>query len=220
MSIQIWPSILTADFGDLKNELIKIKASGCKGVHLDVMDNHFVPNLTFGPAVIKKIRTLTDLPLDAHLMVYNPQSLIEPMVDAGVQLLSIHVEADLHLFRTLDTIKKAGMKAGVALNPGTPINSITECLDWIDFVLIMTVEPGFGGQSFIPSMVKKIKELYDIIKLRRLNIAIEVDGGINEQTVKSVADAGATMLVSGSAFFNAANPAEYVKNLKYPKQLI
>ncbi len=207
--IVIAPSLLAADFSKLREEIIEIEKCGAEYLHLDVMDGNFVPNISFGAPVISSIRKHTSIVFDVHLMVEEPDRIIKDMVDAGADIITVHAEACKHLNRTLQLIKSYGKKTGVALNPSTPIEMIKHDLDNIDMVLIMTVNPGFGGQTFIESMVKKIKELRNLNK----NIDIEVDGGINAETSKSVKEAGANILVAGSYVFNG-NYEDKIKSLR------
>ena len=207
--IVIAPSLLAADFSKLREEIIEIEKCGAEYLHLDVMDGNFVPNISFGAPVISSIRKHTSIVFDVHLMVEEPDRIIKDMVDAGADIITVHAEACKHLNRTLQLIKSYGKKTGVALNPSTPIEMIKHDLNNIDMVLIMTVNPGFGGQTFIESMVKKIKELRNLNK----DIDIEVDGGINAETSQSVKEAGANILVAGSYVFNG-NYEDKIKSLK------
>ncbi|MGI6122846.1 MAG: ribulose-phosphate 3-epimerase [Acetivibrionales bacterium] len=212
--IKVAPSILSADFSVLGEEIKKIENSKADMVHIDVMDGHFVPNITIGPLVVSAIRPLTKLTLDVHLMINEPDRYLEAFKDAGADIITVHAEAAHHLDRVVSQIRKMGLKAGVSLNPSTPETAVEYVLDKIDMILIMTVNPGFGGQSFIEGMVEKIARLRKTISERNLNIDIEVDGGINENTVSKVTDAGANILVAGSAFFNSKDPKAFVKLLK------
>ncbi|MFC4320226.1 ribulose-phosphate 3-epimerase [Litchfieldia salsa] len=200
--VKIAPSILSADFSKLGEEIKDVERGGADLIHVDVMDGHFVPNITIGPLVVDAIRPVTDLPLDVHLMIENPDQFIPDFAKAGADYITVHVEACRHLHRTINLIKSFGVKAGVVLNPATPIESIKHIIEEIDMVLFMTVNPGFGGQSFIASVLPKMKELSTIIKEKGLNVEIEVDGGVNEQTAKLCVEAGATILVAGSAVYN------------------
>jgi len=200
--IQIAPSILAANFAKLGEEVKDVERAGAKLIHIDVMDGHFVPNISFGSIVLDAIRPLTDLPLDVHLMIENPDQYIEQFAKAGADYITVHVEACRHLHRTIQLIRSYGVKPGVVLNPHTPIETIQHILEDIDMVLFMTVNPGFGGQKFIHSVVPKIEALSTIIKERNLDIAIEIDGGINVETIVPCAKAGATIFVAGSAIYS------------------
>lgn len=212
--IKISPSILSADFSKLGDEVIKVAAAGADLIHIDVMDGHFVPNLTFGVPVIKDLRKVTALPFDVHLMVENPQDYIALLAQIGTEMVTFHVEAENHLHKAVQLIKENGMKAGIALNPGTALASLEGILADVDMVLLMTVNPGFGGQTFIPSVLNKISKLKQMIVAQNLSIDIEVDGGINKETSKSVIEAGANILVAGSAVYAAADTAGAIKELR------
>lgn len=200
--IKIAPSILAADFAKLGEEVKEVELAGAELIHIDVMDGHFVPNISFGSIVLDAIRPLTNLPLDVHLMIENPDQYIEQFAKAGADYITVHVEACRHLHRTIQLIRSYGVKPGVVLNPHTPIESIQHVLEDIDMVLFMTVNPGFGGQKFIHSVVPKVEALATIIKERGLNIEIEIDGGINAETIVPCAKAGATIFVAGSAIYS------------------
>lgn len=202
MMIQIAPSILAANFAKLGEEVKEVEQAGAQLIHIDVMDGHFVPNISFGSIVLDAIRPLTKLPLDVHLMIENPDQYIEQFAKAGADYITVHVEACRHLHRTIQLIRSFGVKAGVVLNPHTPIESIQHILEDIDMVLLMTVNPGFGGQKFIHSVVPKIEALSTIIKERGLDIAIEIDGGITAETIVPCAQAGETIFVAGSAIYS------------------
>lgn len=210
MTIKISPSILSADFSILKEEIEKI--TDADYIHIDVMDGNFVPNLTFGAKLIKDIRKYTNKPFDVHLMVNNPENYIDSMVDAGADIITIHYESCIHVDRVLDTIKKSGVKAGLTIVPSTHESVLTYLLDKLDLVLVMSVNPGFGGQKFISSQLEKIKNIKKMIGNRP--IEIEVDGGINETTAKLAVDAGADVLVAGSYVFGASDYNEAIDKLK------
>jgi ribulose-phosphate 3-epimerase len=212
--IKIAPSILSADFAKLAEEIKDVENGGADYIHVDVMDGHFVPNITIGPLIVEAIRPGTKLPLDVHLMIEQPDLYINEFVRAGADIITVHVEACKHLHRTIQLIKSFGIKAGVVLNPHTPVESIQHILEEIDMVLFMTVNPGFGGQAFIPQVLPKIKQLSDIIKEKQLPIEIEVDGGINEQTAKQCVEAGATVLVAGSAIYNKVDRHQAIQSLR------
>jgi len=213
-TIEIAPSILSADFARLAQEIEKVEGAGADLIHLDVMDGHFVPNMTIGLPVVASIRKITRLPLDAHLMIDNPGQYLDGFIEAGINWLSVHVEADVHLDRTLRHLRQHGVRAGVALNPATPLSSLEEILPLADFVLIMTVNPGFGGQKFIPSMLKKINRLREIIVSNSYRARIEVDGGIGPDNLRDILSAGAEVIVAGSAIFGSKDAACAVRDMK------
>jgi ribulose-phosphate 3-epimerase len=200
-TIQLAPSILSADFANLAHEIERAELGGANLLHLDIMDGHFVPNLTIGPPVVASIRKVTGLPLDAHLMVEEPSKYVKDLAVAGANWISVHVEADQHLQRTIRHIQEQGIRAGVAINPGTSLSTLEEVLQIADYVLVMTVNPGFGGQSFIPETLKKIRKLREQITSNCYHALVEVDGGIGLDNLKDVLDAGAEMIVAGSAVF-------------------
>lgn len=212
--IKLAPSILSADFARLLEDVKKVENAGCEYLHIDVMDGHFVPNITLGPGIVKSLRKDVNMVFDAHLMIENPDAYIKDFVDAGADLITVHQEACIHLHRTIQNIKSYNIKAGVAINPATSIESIKHVLPLVDMVLIMTVNPGFGGQSFIESMIVKIKELKDIINKQNLNIDIQVDGGVKPDNIKKVVQAGANIIVAGSAIFNSDDIESTVKLLR------
>ena len=212
--IKIAPSILSADFARLRDEIQRIEHAA-DWLHVDVMDGHFVPNVTIGPPVVRAIKKYTNLPLDVHLMMTNPDDFIPLFADSGANILTVHVEVCHHLHRTLAEIKKRGMKAGISLNPATSLSLIDEILGDVEMILIMTVNPGFGGQKFIPASLSKIRRLRQQLEERQLpQIEIEVDGGISAANIREVAEAGATVFVAGSAVFESPDPAETIQKMK------
>jgi ribulose-phosphate 3-epimerase len=211
--IELAPSILAADFARLADEIRAVELGGAGLLHMDVMDGHFVPNLTIGPPLIASVRKVTRLPLDCHLMVENPNDFIPAFRDAGADWISVHQEACIHLHRSLELIKHHDCMAGVVLNPATPIETLTEILDMVDYVLIMSVNPGFGGQKFIRHSLQKIARLATMRLQRGLNFRIEVDGGVSLETVADVVRAGAEILVAGSAVFGSGNPKEQAQKM-------
>lgn len=212
--IKIAPSILSADFIRLGEEIRAAEAAGADMLHLDVMDGHFVPNITIGPMVVDAIRKTTNLPLDVHLMIEEPDKFLNDFINPGSDYITVHIEASVHLHRTIQRIKEKGVRAGVSLNPATPLSSIEHILPDVDMVLLMSVNPGFGGQKFIPDILNKTKKLKKIIKQRKLNVLIEVDGGVKLDNAAGVAKAGADILVMGSAFFSSGDYREYMKKLR------
>ncbi len=212
--IKLAPSILSADFARLLEDVKKVEKAGCEYLHIDVMDGHFVPNITLGPAIVKSLRRDVNMVFDTHLMIENPDDYIKDFVDAGSDLIVVHAEACRHLHRTIQNIKSYNVKAGVALNPATSIESIKHIIEDVDMVLIMTVNPGFGGQSFIESMLDKIKELKQLIDDKNLNVDIQVDGGIKPDNIHKVVEAGANIIVAGSAIFNSENIEETVSLMR------
>ena len=204
--IELAPSILSADFARLGEQVHAAFEGGASLLHVDVMDGHFVPNITIGPPVVKSLRKVTDLPLDCHLMIENPDQFIPSFADSGADWISVHQEACVHLNRTLDLIKSHGCRAGVVINPATPVATLAEVLDIVDFVLVMSVNPGFGGQKFIPASLHKIARLAALRTERNLSFRIEVDGGVALDTVQQVVRSGAEVLVAGNAVFGSGDP--------------
>jgi len=213
-TIDIAPSILSADFSRLGEEIAAVERGGAGILHVDVMDGHFVPNITVGLPVVKSIAGATSLPIDAHLMISEPGRYAEQFVEAGAKMVSVHIEADAHIHRTLASIKAAGALAGVVINPATPVESLSEALSFADYVLVMSVNPGFGGQRFIPTSIEKVRRLRRMIEERNLPTRIEIDGGIDAGNIASVVAAGAEIIVAGSAIFGSGTPEKAVKELR------
>ncbi len=210
----IAPSILSADFGRLKEEIYDVEEAGADIIHLDIMDGHFVPNITFGPYGVSCIKKYARKPLDVHLMLDNPDDFIHPFIDAGASMLSVHLESCKHIQRTLCEIRERGVKAGVAINPATSFEPVEYILDSIDFILIMTVNPGFGGQSFIAGVIKKIEKLSNMLNKYRSSCLIEVDGGIDDKTIKMAYEAGARIIVAGNYIFKSGDYKNAIDKLR------
>lgn len=210
---EIAPSILSADFTRLAEEINAIEDGGATVLHFDVMDGRFVPNITVGLPVLKSVRKFTKMTIDCHLMIVEPSRYAVEFVKAGADMVSVHVEADVHLQRTLTAIREAGGKAGIAINPATPLVSLEEALPYADFILLMSVNPGYGGQKFIPTSLDKLRRLKKMIIERGLQTKIEIDGGIDATNIKTIVEAGAEIIVAGSAVFGSETPSESVKNL-------
>ncbi|MDP4115699.1 MAG: ribulose-phosphate 3-epimerase [Bacteroidota bacterium] len=208
------PSILSADFSELRNQIKLVESGGADWIHCDIMDGHFVPNITFGPLIVKKVKEITSLPVDTHLMISNPDLYLEAFIKAGSDYLTVHQEAVIHLDRTLSHIRELGAKAGVSLNPSTPVSSIADVIDKIDLLLIMSVNPGFGGQSFIKNSLKKIKQAVELRSALNADFIIEVDGGMNKLTIKEALDSGCQAFVAGSSVFGAKDIAASAAELK------
>ena len=213
-TIEIAPSILSANFARLGEEIAAVERGGAGVLHVDVMDGHFVPNITIGLPVVKSLAAATRLPIDAHLMISEPGRYAEQFVSAGARMVSVHVEADAHLHRTLMAIKGAGAQAGVAINPATPLGALEEAVGFADYILIMSVNPGFGGQRFITPVLQKVRRLRQMLDERRSNARIEIDGGIDLNNIAEVVAAGAEILVAGSAIFGAADPEEATRLMR------
>lgn len=213
-NIEIAPSILSANFSCLGDQIQAVERGGAGILHVDVMDGHFVPNITVGLPVVKSLAGFTRLPIDAHLMITEPGTYATQFVEAGAQMVSVHVEADPHLHRTVMAIKAAGAQAGVVLNPATPVTAVEEALQFVDYVLVMSVNPGFGGQKFIPQSLDKVKRLRQMIVERQLNVRIEIDGGVDRTNIEKVVAAGAEIIVAGSAIFGKSDAEAAVKELR------
>ena len=212
-SFEIAPSILSADFARLAEEIRAIEEGGATVLHVDVMDGHFVPNITIGLPVVRSLRKATEMTIDTHLMISEPGRYAVDFVKAGADMVSVHVEADVHLQRTLTAIREAGAKAGIAINPATPLVALEEALPYADFVLLMSVNPGFGGQKFVPTSMDKLRRLKRMIVERDLEVRIEIDGGVDANNIAEICDAGAEIVVAGSAVFGGGEPAKAVRNL-------
>ena len=210
---EIAPSILSADFSKLADEIAAVESGGATVLHVDVMDGHFVPNITIGLPVVKSLRKATKMTIDTHLMIEEPSRYAVKFVEAGANMVSVHVEADVHLQRTLVAIAEAGAKAGIAINPATPLSALEEALPYADFVLLMSVNPGFGGQSFIPTSLDKLRRLKRMIDERGLDTRIEIDGGVDAGNIAEIVDSGAEIIVAGSAVYGKGDPAGAVREL-------
>jgi ribulose-phosphate 3-epimerase len=213
-NIEIAPSILSANLFCLGDQIQAVERGGAGILHVDVMDGHFVPNITIGLPVVKSLAAFTRLPIDTHLMITDPGTYATQFVEAGARMVSVHVEADPHLHRTVMAIKAAGAQAGVVLNPATPVSAVEEALQFVDYVLVMSVNPGFGGQKFIPQALEKVKRLRQIIVERQLNVRIEIDGGVDRTNIETVVAAGAEIIVAGSAIFGKSDAEAAVKELR------
>lgn len=214
MNAHIAPSILSANFLRLEDEIRAVERAGADYIHVDVMDGHFVPNLTLGPTIVKAVRSITSLPLDVHLMMENADAFIAPFAEAGSDIITVHMETGYHQRRTIDLIKAQGKKAGIALNPATPLVMLEEIITEIDLLLIMSVNPGFGGQAYIPSMTRKIEEARRMIDATGQRVELEVDGGLKEENAAMVAGAGATILVMGTEIFLSENYGQKIGNIR------
>jgi ribulose-phosphate 3-epimerase len=214
VSVRLAPSILSADFANLARDIAAVERGGADLIHVDVMDGHFVPNITIGPPVVKAIKRVARMPLDVHLMIEDPDRYLDAFADAGASLISVHVEVLPHLHRTIQAIKKRGVKAGVVLNPSTPVVSLENVAADVDHVLVMSVNPGFGGQTFIPRSVEKIRAVRTLLQAAGSTAPIEVDGGVDLSTVAEVVRAGADILVAGQAIFGGGNPEQAARDLR------
>ena len=210
----IAPSILSADFARLGEEIKAVEAAGADWIHVDVMDGHFVPNITIGPLIVEAVRTVTSLPIDVHLMIENPDHFIPNFAKAGADWISVQLEASVHLNRSVQLIRQCGAKPGVVLNPSSPIEALEWIIEDLDYVLIMSVNPGFGGQKFIPNSLEKVKQLHELIKAKKLNTLIQIDGGVNDKTIADIAAAGVDIFVAGSAIFGSDNYQETISGFR------
>jgi len=214
LSVRLAPSILAADFGRLADDVVRVEAAGADLLHIDIMDGHFVPTISFGSLITAAVKRSTKLPLDVHLMVQEPDRFLDEFAAAGATMVSVHVEATPHLHRTIARIRALGMKPGAAINPGTPVDAVRDVLPDLDHVLVMSVDPGYSGQAFIPHTLDKIALLRDHLKAAGSAAAIEVDGGVAVSNARAVVDAGATILVAGAAVFNVPDPAAALRDLR------
>lgn len=212
--LKIAPSILASDFSRLGEEIGAVIAAGADLIHVDVMDGHFTPNITIGPPVVSALRQHSSVPMDVHLMITNPEDYVEDFANAGADIITFHVEAAIHPHRLIDRIKQLGCRAGIVLNPGTSHDTIEYLVDYVDMVLLMTVNPGFGGQAYIPTMTDKIRRLRHLLDSKKLNVHVQVDGGIHAGNVRELTDAGANLVVVGSAVFGSEDPAAALEELK------
>jgi ribulose-phosphate 3-epimerase len=210
----IAPSILSADFARLGEEIKAVEAAGADWIHVDVMDGHFVPNITIGPLIVEAVRPVTSLPIDVHLMIENPDHFIPDFAKAGADWISVQLEASVHLNRSVQLIRQCGAKPGVVLNPSSPIEALEWIIEDLDYVLIMSVNPGFGGQKFIPNSLEKVKQLHELIKAKKLNTLIQIDGGVNDKTIADIAAAGVDIFVAGSAIFGSDNYQETISGFR------
>ena len=210
----IAPSILSADFTKLGEEIKAVEAAGADWIHADIMDGHFVPNITFGPLIVEAVRRVTSLPIDVHLMIEKPDDYITAFAKAGATYISVQVESGVHLNRSIQLIRRSGAQPGVVLNPSTPLQAVDWILEYVDYVLIMSVNPGYGGQAFIPNSLDKIRELRRMIQARKLKTLIEIDGGVNENTISVLADAGTDIFVAGSAIFGSRDYKETIDGFR------
>jgi ribulose-phosphate 3-epimerase len=211
---KICPSILSADFSKLYEEVKDVESAGADIIHCDIMDGHFVPNISFGPDIVAKVNEITSLPLDVHLMIDNSDKYIEKFIDAGADYISVHYENNLHLNRLINKIKSFKVKAGVVLNPSSPVCLLSDIIDYADFILLMSVNPGFGGQKFIPNSIDKVRELKQMIDEKKLKCDIEIDGGVGPENIKQISDAGANMFVCGASVFKNKDRKKAITKMK------
>ena len=211
---KICPSILAADFTKLGEEIKDIEEAGADIIHCDIMDGHFVPNISYGPEIVSQVSNITDLPLDVHLMINNPELYIDDFYKAGADYISVHYENNYHVNRLVNQIKELGIKAGVVLNPATPIDVLKDIIEYVDFVLLMSVNPGFGGQKFIPNVIEKVKDLKSITESKNTSCMIEVDGGVGLSNIRSLSDAGVDMFVCGSSIFKEKDRKEVIAKMR------
>lgn len=211
---QICPSILAADFTKLGDEIRDIESAGADIIHCDIMDGHFVPNISYGPEIVSQVNKITTLPLDVHLMINNPQHYIEDFYKAGADFISIHFENNYHVNRLVNQIKELGIKAGVVLNPATPVEVLSDIIEYTDFILLMSVNPGFGGQKFIPNTIEKVRKLKEMISNKNASCKIEIDGGVGLENMKSLSEAGVDMFVCGSSIFKTSDRKEVIKQMR------
>ena len=213
-TMMIAPSILSADFSRLGDEIKAVESAGADWIHADIMDGHFVPNITFGPMIVESVRRVTSLPIDVHLMIENPNDYIPTFAKAGASLISVQVEASIHLNRSVQLIRECGARPGVVLNPSTPVQTLEWIIDHVDYVLIMSVNPGFGGQAFIKNSLDKVKTLRQLIQRKNLKTLIEIDGGVNEKTIGDIAAAGVDIFVAGSAIFGSRDYKKTINSFR------
>src|SRR5690606_2183289 len=211
---QICPSILAADFTKLGDEIHDIESAGADIIHCDIMDGHFVPNISYGPEIVSQVNKVTSLPLDVHLMINNPQHYIDAFYKAGADYISIHFENNYHVNRLINQIKELGIKAGVVLNPATPVEVLSDIIEYTDFILLMSVNPGFGGQKFIPNTIEKVRKLKEMISHKNDSCKIEIDGGVGLENIKSLSEAGVDMFVCGSSIFKTSDRKEVIKQMR------
>lgn len=211
---KICPSILAADFTKLGEEISDIEAAGADIIHCDIMDGHFVPNISFGPEIVTQVKKMTSIPLDVHLMINNPENYVDDFYRAGADYISVHYENNYHVNRLINQIKELGIKAGVVLNPATPVDVLSDIIEYVDFVLLMSVNPGFGGQKFIPNCVNKVKNLKNMISEKNIDCEIEIDGGVGLDNIKMLSEAGVDMFVCGSSIFKTSDRKQVIEQMR------